>query len=200
MSAITSQPACIKQTDNYHTLVILDRDGVINEDSDSYIRSLAEFIPIPSSIEAIAQLTQAGFCVTIATNQSGIGRGYYTQHVFAQISAQLKQLVEKAGGQIHHTAHCPRTPADNCSCRKPKTGMLEDIARLVNKPLTHAIVVGDSLRDVEAGLAVGARCFLVLTGKGTQTLKNNTLDTRITVCQNLKAVCDVLINHQQNMR
>ncbi|KFF48465.1 histidinol phosphate phosphatase [Gammaproteobacteria bacterium MFB021] len=148
-------------------LVILDRDGVINEDSDAYIKSLDEWHPYPTAIEAIATLTQAGWQVAIATNQSGIGRGYYDRNTLDAIHARLRALVHQAGGEIVHIAYCPHLPQDECDCRKPKPGLLFQIQQALALPtLTGSWMVGDSLRDIEAGIAAGAQTALVSTGKG----------------------------------
>ena len=109
-------------------LLILDRDGVINQDSDAYIKKLDEWIPIPSSIAAIARLSKAGWTVAVATNQSGIARGYYDLATLESMHARLRQLVAKQGGEVGLIVHCPHGPDDGCDCRKPKPGMLEQIA------------------------------------------------------------------------
>ena len=109
-------------------LLILDRDGVINEDSDAYIKSLAEWIPIPGAIAAIARLSQAGWTVAGATNQSGLARGYYDDATLESMHARLRQLVAEQGGEVGLIVHCPHGPDDGCSCRKPEPGMLEQIA------------------------------------------------------------------------
>ncbi|MGP9631912.1 D-glycero-beta-D-manno-heptose 1,7-bisphosphate 7-phosphatase [Halomonas sp. AOP43-A1-21] len=152
-------------------LVILDRDGVINQDSDAYIKSLEEWLPYPSAISAIGKLSQAGFTVAVATNQSGIARGYYDESVLSAMHARLNQLVEAAGGHIAHIAYCPHGPEDDCQCRKPLPGLLHDIQRELDlQSLAGSWMVGDSLRDLQAGKACGCRPVLVKTGKGEKTL------------------------------
>jgi len=150
-------------------LIILDRDGVINKDSDLYIKSPDEWIPIPGSPEAIAQLNQSGYRVVVCTNQSGIGRGLFGMDTLNAIHEKMIKTVAQAGGTIDAIFYCPHTNADQCACRKPKPGMLEEIAERCNADLSDVPVVGDSLRDLEAALAVGARPILVLTGKGRKT-------------------------------
>lgn len=150
-------------------LVILDRDGVINQDSDAFIKSLDEWIPLPGSIDAIARLSQGGFTVAVATNQSGLGRGLFTRAELDAMHRRLNDLVAAAGGRIAGIYYCPHTPDDGCSCRKPLPGLLDAIARDLSADLSTAAMVGDSLRDLEAGLARGCRPFLVRTGKGTTT-------------------------------
>ncbi|TVP50144.1 MAG: D-glycero-beta-D-manno-heptose 1,7-bisphosphate 7-phosphatase [Halomonas sp.] len=151
-------------------LVILDRDGVINHDSDAYIKSLAEWIPYPSSISAIAQLAKAGFTVAIATNQSGIARGYYTEATLHTMHNQLSTLVEAQGGHIAHIAYCPHGPDDQCQCRKPLPGLLLQIQhQLEMDSLAGSWMIGDSLRDIQAGECVGCHTVLVRTGKGANT-------------------------------
>ncbi|WP_111415269.1 D-glycero-beta-D-manno-heptose 1,7-bisphosphate 7-phosphatase [Billgrantia lactosivorans] len=151
-------------------LVILDRDGVINRDSDHYIRSLDEWIPYPTSIEAIARLTRAGWTVAVATNQSGIARGYYDEATLDSMHAELQRRVAKAGGTIACIVYCPHGPQDGCDCRKPQPGLLEKIRRKLGfSSLSGSWMVGDSLRDLEAGRPLGCRPVLVRTGKGRRT-------------------------------
>lgn len=150
-------------------LVILDRDGVINYDSDLYIKSPDEWRPIPGSLEAIARLTQWGYRVVVATNQSGIGRGLFVMDTLNAIHDKMIKSVAQAGGRIDAVFFCPHTNADKCGCRKPKPGMLEEIAVRYNADLEGVPAIGDSLRDLEAAVAVGAQPMLVLTGKGKKT-------------------------------
>ncbi|CAM3546138.1 MULTISPECIES: D-glycero-beta-D-manno-heptose 1,7-bisphosphate 7-phosphatase [Halomonas] len=175
-------------------LVILDRDGVINQDSDAYIKSLDEWIPYPDSIDAIARLSQSGYIVAIATNQSGIARGYYDETVLAKIHARLKTLVETAGGRIAHIAYCPHGPDDKCTCRKPLPGLLHDIQRVLGlSSLSGSWMVGDSLRDLQAGNACGCRLVLVKTGKGTQTAQKGLGLNDALICTNLTDFADKLL-------
>ncbi len=150
-------------------LVILDRDGVVNYDSKQFIKSPAEWRPIPGSIDAIAKLSQAGYRVIIATNQSGIGRGLFDMDTLNAIHEKMHRAVQQAGGRIDAIFYCPHPIEDDCKCRKPRTGMFERIAGCFNVDLVGTPSVGDSLRDLQAAAAVGARPLLVLTGKGTQT-------------------------------
>ncbi|MFA5631960.1 MAG: D-glycero-beta-D-manno-heptose 1,7-bisphosphate 7-phosphatase [Porticoccaceae bacterium] len=150
-------------------LVILDRDGVINQDSDDYIKSEEEWIPLPGSIEAIARLCRAGFKVAVATNQSGLGRGYFSIADLDAMHAKLRRLVAEAGGQIDSIHFCPHKPEDGCSCRKPKPELLDAISSELGVGLEGTPLVGDSLRDLEAGLARGCTPILVRTGKGRAT-------------------------------
>jgi D-glycero-D-manno-heptose 1,7-bisphosphate phosphatase len=150
-------------------LVILDRDGVINFDSDLYIKSPDEWRPIPGSLDAIARLTQWGYRVVVATNQSGIGRGLFVMDTLNAIHDKMMRAVSQAGGRIDAVFFCPHTNADKCGCRKPKPGMLEEIAVRYNSDLEGVPAIGDSLRDLEAAVAVGAQPILVLTGKGKKT-------------------------------
>ncbi|MCL4409033.1 MAG: D-glycero-beta-D-manno-heptose 1,7-bisphosphate 7-phosphatase [Gammaproteobacteria bacterium] len=151
-------------------VVILDRDGVINHDSDAYIKTLEEWIPYPAAISAIARLTHSGYTVAIATNQSGISRGYYDVAILNAMHERLVALVEAQGGRIAHIAYCPHGPDDCCDCRKPLPGLLLEIQqRLGITTLEGSWMVGDSLRDLQAGQAVGCRTVLVRTGKGANT-------------------------------
>jgi len=151
-------------------LLILDRDGVINQDSDAYIKSLEEWIPIPGSIEAIAQLSKAGWTVAVATNQSGIARGYYDLATLEAMHTRLRALVAEQGGEVGLIVHCPHGPDDGCDCRKPKPGMLRTIAAHYQLDLAGVWFVGDSKGDLEAALTVDAQPILVKTGKGERTL------------------------------
>ena len=151
-------------------LIILDRDGVINQDSDNFIKSVDEFIPLPGSIEAIARLCQAGYHVTIATNQSGIARGYYDLDTLNAMHDKLRSELANHGGSIDMIAFCPHGPDDGCDCRKPLPGMYQAIARRFDMPLKDVPVIGDSLRDLQAAQTVGASPMLVKTGKGERTL------------------------------
>ena len=149
-------------------LLILDRDGVINEDSDEFIKNADEWIPIPGSIDAIAKLSKQ-FTVYIATNQSGLGRGLFKLPQLEAMHEKLNNLVQSRGGRIEEIFYCPHRPEDNCACRKPKPGLLLQIARHAGCSLESVPVVGDSLRDLEAAIAVGAKPILVMTGKGSNT-------------------------------
>lgn len=151
-------------------LVILDRDGVINEDSDEFIKSPDEWKPLPGSLEAIAQLSNAGWRVVVATNQSGLSRKLFDIDNLHAIHAKMHSMVNEYGGVIDAIFFCPHGPKDNCDCRKPKPGMLQQIAQRLRINLTGVPVIGDSLRDLQAAQAVGAQPILVRTGKGTQTL------------------------------
>ncbi|MDR5860092.1 D-glycero-beta-D-manno-heptose 1,7-bisphosphate 7-phosphatase [Halomonas eurihalina] len=155
-------------------LVILDRDGVINQDSDDYVKSLDEWIAYPAAIEAIARLHRAGWQVAVATNQSGIARGYYDENVLAGMHQHMLSLVHAAGGELAHIAYCPHGPDDDCQCRKPLPGMLHEIRQALDLPsLEGSWMVGDSLRDIQAGEAAGCHQALVLTGKGERTLEKH---------------------------
>jgi D-glycero-D-manno-heptose 1,7-bisphosphate phosphatase len=151
-------------------LLILDRDGVINQDSDAYIKSLDEWIPIPGSIDAIAQLSKAGWTVAVATNQSGIARGYYDLATLEAMHERLRMLVAEQGGEVGLIVYCPHGPDEGCDCRKPKPGMLRTIAAHYQVDLAGLWFVGDSKGDLEAALTVDAQPILVKTGKGEKTL------------------------------
>ena len=150
-------------------LIILDRDGVINHDSEAFIKNEDEWRPIPGSLEAIAALTKAGFTLAIASNQSGIARGLFDQAALDAMHAKMLGLVHEAGGHISRIVFCPHGPNEGCDCRKPKPGMLLQLARHFATSLQGVPVIGDSLRDLEAAAAVGARPILVRSGKGRKT-------------------------------
>ena len=173
-------------------LLILDRDGVINFDSDVYIKTLEEWLPIPGSVEAIAQLSKAGWTVAVATNQSGIARGYYPQATLDAMHARLRELVAGHGGEVGHIVYCPHGPDEGCACRKPKPGMLLAIAEHYQVPLAGVWFVGDSKGDLQAALAVDAQPVLVKTGKGEKTLENGVPENTL-VFDDLAAVARALI-------
>jgi D-glycero-D-manno-heptose 1,7-bisphosphate phosphatase len=150
-------------------LVILDRDGVINFDSPEYIKSPAEWKPIPGSLEAIARLNHAGYHVVVATNQSGIGRGLFEVAALNAIHEKMHKALGQVGGRIDAIFFCPHGQDAGCTCRKPKPGLLEEIAHRFNTELTGVPCIGDALRDLQAAAQVEAQPILVLTGKGKQT-------------------------------
>lgn len=178
-------------------LIILDRDGVINEDSDDYIKSPEEFIPLPGSLEAIARLHRAGYNIAVATNQSGIARGYFDIEALNRMHEKLHQLLSAHGGNIGGIFYCPHGPDDVCECRKPKPGLLLDIKARFNTVMQDVPVVGDSLRDLQAARAVGAQPVLVRTGKGERTIaKGEGLDG-VPIYDNLSAFVDDLLKQEQ---
>lgn len=151
-------------------LVILDRDGVINHDSDHYIKSPEEWKPIPGSLEAIARLNQAGYRIVVATNQSGLARGLFDMATLNAIHQKMIDALAHHGGMLDAIFFCPHSNEARCNCRKPSAGMFEEIRRRYNISLDQVPAVGDSLRDLTAAAKVGARPILVLTGKGQKTL------------------------------
>ena len=166
-------------------LVILDRDGVINFDSDQYIKSPTEWRPIPGSIEAIARLYQNGYRVAVATNQSGIGRGLFDMATLNAINDKMMEMVFRQGGRIDALFFCPHTAAENCNCRKPRTGMYEEIAQRFHTELKGVPCIGDSLKDLQAAEAVGGQPMLVLTGKGTITRAGGGIPRKTVVFEDL---------------
>lgn len=154
-------------------LIILDRDGVINWDSRNYIKYPAEWQPIPGSMEAIARLSKAGFEVVVCTNQSGIARGLLSVDDLNAIHSRMASFVHAAGGQLAAIFVCPHGPNDECSCRKPRDGLLRQVEQRFELSLCEHPVVGDSARDLEAARRVGARGILVRTGNGERTLANH---------------------------
>lgn len=151
-------------------VIILDRDGVINQDSDAHVRSLAEWQPIPGSLEAIARASRAGWRVVVCTNQSGVGRGLFPARVVDDIHRELQRRVEALGGRIEGIFYCPHAPDAGCRCRKPLPGLLQQAASGLGFALADVPVIGDSARDLEAARAVHATPILVRTGKGEGTL------------------------------
>jgi D-glycero-D-manno-heptose 1,7-bisphosphate phosphatase len=174
-------------------LIILDRDGVINEDSDAYIKSPAEWRPIPGSLEAIARLTQSDYRVVVATNQSGIARGLFDLDTLMRIHDKMHMLVAEMGGHIDAVFYCPHGPEDDCDCRKPMPGLFHSIAQRLMVDLKGVPAIGDSLRDLQAAVAVGARPILVQTGKGLGTLAKLGAGHDYEVYPDLAAAVDALL-------
>jgi D-glycero-D-manno-heptose 1,7-bisphosphate phosphatase len=175
-------------------LIILDRDGVINQDSDAFIKSPAEWIPIPGSLEAIARLNQAGYRVVVCTNQSGIARGLLNMPMLNAIHQKLHAAAQQAGAHIDAIFFCPHAADENCDCRKPKPGMLHAIAARYEVNLKGTPTVGDSLRDLQAGFLLGCAPYLVLTGKGEKTRAKGGLPPGTAIFSNLATMVDHLLH------
>ncbi len=176
-------------------LVILDRDGVINQDRDDFVKNSVEWVPIEHSLEAIANLTQSGWRVVVATNQSGIGRGLFDMHALNAMHEKMHRLVGQAGGRIDAVVFCPHAADHGCECRKPLPGMVLEIAERFNVKLEGLPLIGDSLRDLEAIAAVGGQPMLVKTGKGVKTLAAGKLPENTLVFNDLYDAAEHLINH-----
>ena len=153
------------------SFIILDRDGVINYDSDEYIKSPDEWHPIPGSLEAIAQLNRVGFRVLVATNQSGVARGYYDLEMLQLIHEKFLRELASVGGYIDEIFFCPHHPDEGCDCRKPKPGMIQQMLQKYSFNLQQTFFIGDSYSDIEMARSVGCKPILVLTGKGQKTLE-----------------------------
>lgn len=178
--------------------IILDRDGVINFESKNYIKTPEEWLPIPGSLEAIGLLSQAGYTIAVATNQAGVGRGLYTEADLAIIHQKMQDNLKIFGGKIDKIFYCPHHPDDVCHCRKPESGLFEQIANYYQINLKDIISIGDSLRDIKAALKVGCQPILVLTGNGEQTLLNNReLAEEIPVFPNLKCAVEQLLQGER---
>lgn len=175
-------------------LIVLDRDGVINEDSDDFVKTVDEWQPIPGSLEAIVKLNNAGYSVVVATNQSGIARGYFTLDTLHAMHRKMNTELARMGGHVEAVFFCPHGPKDKCDCRKPKTGLLKEISARYQRSLQYVPVVGDSYRDLEAALKVNAQPFLVKTGKGMRTLNSGVDLSGVLVFEDLAAVAEHLIN------
>ena len=173
--------------------VLLDRDGVINHDSDAFIKSPDEWLPIEGSLEAIALLNKHGYQVIVVTNQSGVARGLFDESMLDQIHAKMHRLVSEHDGQISAIYFCPHGADSACECRKPKAGLLKTFAADFDADLTSIAVIGDSLRDLQAAELVGAIPILVKTGKGQKTLLNNPQLT-ILVFENLYDAAKYIIS------
>jgi len=169
-------------------LIVLDRDGVINFDSAQFIKNPEEWKPIPGSLEAIASLNRAGYRVVVATNQSGIGRGLFDLPMLNSIHDKMHKSCAQVGVRIDAVFFCPHTSESNCNCRKPKSGMFEEIAARYNISMEGVPAVGDSLRDLQSAAALGAQPYLVLTGKGKKTQSAGNLPEGTKVLADLAAV------------
>jgi D-glycero-D-manno-heptose 1,7-bisphosphate phosphatase len=177
-------------------LVILDRDGVINFDSDDYIKTVEEWQPIPGSIEAIAALSKAGYRIAVATNQSGLGRGYFSEFTLANMHNLLLDLVEEAGGSIETIVFCPHKPDEGCACRKPETGLIDQIEAELNLSSAGAWYVGDAAKDMELAGRKSCKGVLVRTGKGRETESRLEADMKnaILVVDDLAEAARAIIN------
>lgn len=181
-------------------LVILDRDGTINEDSDEYVKSEAEWKPLPGALEAIARLTQQGWHVVVASNQSGLGRGLFDVAALNAMHAKMHKLLAAVGGRVDAVFYCPHGPDQACRCRKPSPGLFEQIGERYGVSLRGVPTVGDSARDLVAGVAAGCEPHLVLTGKG-EKLRGRNLPAELPedyppgtrVHENLTAFADYLV-------
>lgn len=179
-------------------LIILDRDGVINQDSDNFIKSPDEWIPLPGSLEAIARLNQAGYRVAVATNQSGVARGLFSMVALNAIHQKLHTAAQQIGAEVDAIFFCPHAAVDNCDCRKPKAGMLRAIGKRFDMNLKGVPTVGDSLRDLQAGYVLGCTPYLVLTGKGEKTKAKGGLPPGTMIFPDLKAVVDHLLRQPES--
>jgi D-glycero-D-manno-heptose 1,7-bisphosphate phosphatase len=174
-------------------LVILDRDGVINYDSDQFIKRPEEWLPIPGSLEAIASLHQAGFKVVIASNQSGVGRGLFDMATLNAIHGKMHKLLAQVGGRVDAIFFCPHAADSRCSCRKPRPGLMQEISSRYHLDLKGVPAVGDSLRDLQAAEAVGAQPILVRTGKGEGTIEAGDLPEGTRIFDDLAEAARIII-------
>ena len=177
-------------------LIVLDRDGVINEDSDNFIKSPEEWQPIPGSLEAIARLKQAEYKVAVATNQSGIARGLFGFDSLNRMHNKMLKMLADVGGGVDAIFFCPHLPDEECNCRKPKPGLMHDIAKRFDVDLMGVPAIGDSLRDLQSAREVGARPILVRTGKGERTLANGEGLEGVEVFDNLAAAVDHILKSE----
>ncbi|MGE0277988.1 MAG: D-glycero-beta-D-manno-heptose 1,7-bisphosphate 7-phosphatase [Nitrospiraceae bacterium] len=150
-------------------LVILSRDGVINERRPTGVRAVDEWKAIPGSLRAIARLTSAQFHVVVATNQPGIADGTLDGGMLAHIHAKMNGEIARDGGRIESIFYCPHVADDKCSCRKPRPGLLLEVAKRLDVDLEGVPFIGDTSEDIEAARAAGARPILLRTGRGMET-------------------------------
>lgn len=178
------------------SLIILDRDGVINHDSDDFIKSPEEWKPIDGSLEAIARLNQAGYRVVVITNQSGIARGLFDVDMLTRIHSKMRRMLTQVGGKLEAILYCPHGPNDGCSCRKPQDGSFAELAHRLRLKLDGVPAVGDSLRDIQAAQSAGANPILVRTGKGQKTLEDG-IPEGVDVYDDLAAVVAALLERNK---
>ncbi|SDT13082.1 D-alpha,beta-D-heptose 1,7-bisphosphate phosphatase [Halopseudomonas xinjiangensis] len=176
-------------------LIILDRDGVINVDSEEFVKTAGEWIDVPGSIDAIARLTRAGWTVCVATNQSGLARGLFDVATLEAMHDKMRSMIEQAGGRLGMIVYCPHGPDDGCDCRKPLSGLFKQISEYYGVPLDGVPTVGDSLRDLQAGAALGCQPYLVRTGKGRKTA-TQALPERTQIFDDLAAVTEHLLDNK----
>jgi D-glycero-D-manno-heptose 1,7-bisphosphate phosphatase len=186
-------------------LIILDRDGTINEDRDDFVKSPDEWVPLPGALEAIARLNHAGWHTVLATNQSGLGRGTFDMSTLNAMHTKMNQMLAKQGGRIDAVFFCPHAPEDACNCRKPRSGLFVQIGERFGVDLADVPVVGDSLRDLQAGVAVGCQPHLVRTGKAallddTQLAELCSLVAGTQVHDDLAAFAEFLIQRERHER
>jgi D-glycero-D-manno-heptose 1,7-bisphosphate phosphatase len=186
-------------------LVILDRDGTVNEDRDDFVKSADEWIPLPGALEAIARLNQAGWHTVLATNQSGLGRGLFDMDTLSSIHTKMHTMLASRGGRIDAVFFCPHAPNETCRCRKPLPGLFEQIGERYGVDLTSVPVVGDALRDLQAGAAAGCPTHLVRTGKSARlsdeeraAIVGQVPGTRVHA--DLAAFVDWLLQHERENR
>lgn len=180
--------------DNQPRIIVLDRDGVINQDSPEFVKTTDEWEPLPGSLDAIAALSRAGFLVTVATNQSGVGRGLLTAEILEAIHKKMADCIRGAGGRLDGIFVCPHRPDEGCDCRKPNPGMLHQIATRFSCDPAVLHVIGDSMRDLESAQAVGAEPILVRTGNGRESEKLLPAHSPVRVFDNLADAARALIN------
>jgi D-glycero-D-manno-heptose 1,7-bisphosphate phosphatase len=191
--------------DSIVKLVILDRDGTINEDRDDYVKSADEWVPLPGALEAVARLNHAGWHVVIASNQSGLGRGLFDMAALNAMHAKMNQLLARQGGRIDAVFFCPHAPDEHCHCRKPLPGLVEQIGERYGVNLREVPIVGDTRRDLEAGIAVGCEPHLVRTGKLAGASDDEVRQViaglpPVTVHADLPAFVDHLLAHEAGLR
>lgn len=174
-------------------VILLDRDGVINNDSNDYVRTVDEWQPIAGSIEAIARLYHAGYRIFVITNQSGLARGYFSLDTLQQMHQKLAGLLSEYQAKIEHIYFCQHSPDVNCDCRKPKTGLLRQLVADTGLDLTGVAFLGDSLRDLQAAHSFGCLPVLVKTGNGLHTLQK-TLPANTQIVADLASFTDQLLN------
>ena len=174
-------------------LIILDMDGVINQDSDNYIKTEQEWQPIPGSLQAIARLNHHGYHVVTASNQSGLARGKLTLKELNQIHRKLHTHLAQYGGVIEAIFFCPHGPDEGCACRKPEPGMFREIGKRLRTSLHGVVAIGDRLSDIQAAMAVGARPLLVRTGKGQKQLDEGLISENVPVYDDLAQATSTLL-------
>jgi len=177
-------------------LIVLDRDGTINHDSDQFIKSPDEWRPIPGSLEAIARLNHAGYRVAVVTNQSGVSRGLFDMGTLNAMHEKMHRALAQVGGRVDAVFYCPHTADSSCDCRKPRAGLLKEAGRRFNVDLAGVPMIGDGLRDLEAAEAVAAQPMLVLTGKGERTLREGGFPKNTVIFPDLAFAVSALLSSE----
>jgi len=160
-------------------LIVLDRDGTLNENPEDFLRSPEDWTPIPGALEAVARLNQGGWRVVVATNQSGLGRGLFDVATLNAMHARMHKELAAAGARVEAVFFCPHAPEEGCDCRKPAPGLFQQIARRMKVAPSSVVAAGDSVRDAMAASAAGCEAHLIASGPAAEVGADLPAGTRI---------------------